>query len=404
MSIKYTLFLFILLNAQIEAAQLSIEKSGNSYSKPAEHKKLIEQWLSAAGRGDLQTIEKLAPRIDVNARDEHNSTALIRAAWLGRGNVVKFLLQIPGIDVNARDPDTALIAAVGRGHENIVRILLRAPKIDVNVRTGHSAWTALSQAIILKRFELIEHLLQVPDIDVNISDNEGNTPLIHAAKLGREDMVKLLLQMPGININAKTENGDTALLQATWRCHHAVVKLIQEKIARLTIEAFQAISSYAKASDFAATSPKLQSASEGYAGLTTADAARNNLERLKSILEQIGIDTICDAEGNTLLDKAFIANKPEIIFLLLQNAKDPRELLARFPFENIQPSSDIFLLCIDMAYAKSNAKIEADSKTCANCSRAYCTKKCSRCKQVYYCSTECQKKHWRPHKHSCKTV
>ena len=44
--------------------------------------------------------------------------------------------------------------------------------------------------------------------------------------------------------------------------------------------------------------------------------------------------------------------------------------------------------------------------SCAKCGRGEaCTgsthRKCSRCKRVYYCSTACQKSHWKEHKKVC---
>lgn len=61
--------------------------------------------------------------------------------------------------------------------------------------------------------------------------------------------------------------------------------------------------------------------------------------------------------------------------------------------------------------------IHLHSKTCGGCkekeasplgpgstSAAERFKKCARCRQVYYCSVECQKKHWKTHKKHCKTI
>lgn len=41
------------------------------------------------------------------------------------------------------------------------------------------------------------------------------------------------------------------------------------------------------------------------------------------------------------------------------------------------------------------------ARSCANCSQENCEQRCSQCKLVYYCSTECQKEHWAKHKLEC---
>ena len=63
--------------------------------------------------------------------------------------------------------------------------------------------------------------------------------------------------------------------------------------------------------------------------------------------------------------------------------------------------------------AKSKPKVEAKEEVkkqeviptgdCAVCEKlAKCL--CSGCKHVFYCSRECQKKHWSSHKEECKTL
>lgn len=81
---------------------------------------------------------------------------------------------------------------------------------------------------------------------------------------------------------------------------------------------------------------------------------QHNLWKLTEIVSQLGqdsIDTTTNSEGNTLLDVAFMANCPEIIEYLLQHANDPRELLARCPFEFITPTSKLFKYFVNLAYA-----------------------------------------------------
>lgn len=179
------------------------------------------------------------------------------------------------------------------------------------------------------------------------------------------------------------------------------------------------------------------------------------------MIEQIG-DNIVDINGHTLLDQAFLTNHPKVIEFLLTVAKDPQELLARFPFELANPTSDIFKYFMEVAYdapdwllsgtaqlgtkcapsdsspltleqlstAKSCGYCSSDfastsprllgaakatpdldsspleqlstANSCAYCSQENCVARCSICKSVYYCSTDCQKKHWATHKHHCK--
>lgn len=67
-----------------------------------------------------------------------------------------------------------------------------------------------------------------------------------------------------------------------------------------------------------------------------------------------------------------------------------------------KPSEVLFLqkivlfVSVDNDYKLCSDKIDNPPQTTF--------KKCSRCKKVYYCSKECQKRHWPTHKLSCKPV
>lgn len=157
--------------------------------------------------------------------------------------------------------------------------------------------------------------------DINSCDINGNTALILAAYRGRVDIIKLLLNQPGIKICVKNRYGCTALIIADNKESEL---LIQNKIKELKNSAFKAIES-------------------------------NNINHLKSIITQIGIDH-ADKDGNNFLHQAFSINSPEIVSFLLQNCENPAELLAlknkkgQFPLELISPSSALFEYFINLAF------------------------------------------------------
>lgn len=79
--------------------------------------------------GKLKTLRRKIQAFlnNVNVRDECGRTALMRAAYNGRAEMVKALLK-GGADVNARDfwDVTALIMATAQGRNEIIQLLKEA--------------------------------------------------------------------------------------------------------------------------------------------------------------------------------------------------------------------------------------------------------------------------------------
>jgi ankyrin repeat protein len=203
-------------------------------------------------------------RIAINARNSFGSTPLLLAATNGYKHTVKILLDIGGIDVEAkrggtgsyrlhtplidasekghkdivemllsskadveaRNPDgqTSLIIAASNGDEDTVKALLSTADVEAKSKLGY---TALMEAAIYGHADMVELLINVGKADVEARSNSDYTPLMVAARSGREEIVARLLGRA--DIEAKSTTGWTPLMIAAAEGHTAIVKLLLSK-------------------------------------------------------------------------------------------------------------------------------------------------------------------------------
>lgn len=144
---------------------------------------ITEELFSAVQKNDLDRVrELLAQGADVEARDAHSATPLLRAARYGYTDIAALLIK-KGAEVNAKDDAigaTPLILAASRGHTDTTKLLIEK------------------------------------GADVNAQAKDGKTSLMGAAYAGFIDIAKLLI-MKGANINAKDAKDETALAKAEKR-------------------------------------------------------------------------------------------------------------------------------------------------------------------------------------------
>jgi len=100
--------------------------------------------LCVAESGDVDELSRLLPRVvDINARNRHGMTALMKAAFFGHEPVVRVLLE-HGADPNLmrNDSFTALALAAFFGHGDTVKTLIEhGATTEVVTRAGASART-----------------------------------------------------------------------------------------------------------------------------------------------------------------------------------------------------------------------------------------------------------------------
>jgi hypothetical protein len=153
--------------------------------------------------------------------------ALPVAAYRGDRSTVQTLLK-KGADMNASSGclGYALYAAVYRGNTDIVGVLLEH---GANLSIEGVLGTPLQVAAYHDYGQVARLLLTQCNIDPNLKNSRGQTPLLLAAKVGNLAITQLLLERDDIQPNLSDDEGDTPLWWAAFRGHITIVQLLLER-------------------------------------------------------------------------------------------------------------------------------------------------------------------------------
>ena len=97
---------------------------------------------NAASTGDMQGVERLVEKGQIEKKDQYGGTPLITAVYYNQTGVVKYLLD-KGANINAqkkRDGATALIYASMYNYPAMAKLLIdRGASVNVKDSKGHTA-------------------------------------------------------------------------------------------------------------------------------------------------------------------------------------------------------------------------------------------------------------------------
>lgn len=117
-------------------------------------------------------------RIDINAVNNQQDSALINACDNGSIDKIKLLFDYPNIDLNIQDSlgKTAFYHACQHNYTDIIKLLLEDSRMDPNIQDndGRTAFFRLCTDSI-DDIEIIKLLMNDPRVDVNIANNSGLT-------------------------------------------------------------------------------------------------------------------------------------------------------------------------------------------------------------------------------------
>ncbi|XP_063422205.1 histone-lysine N-methyltransferase EHMT2-like isoform X2 [Mytilus trossulus] len=159
----------------------------------------------------------------INVTDQFLKTPLMYAAENNHESLVKYLLKIKA-DVNARADDgmTVIHYAAKAGHNNVIKILLDTGEIDINIQDD-GGWTPIIWASEHKLVSTVKFLLN-QGAQSTLKDKEENTSLHWAAYSGSVDICEMFLN-GGCMLDAPNEHGDRPLHIAARQNHYECVVL-----------------------------------------------------------------------------------------------------------------------------------------------------------------------------------
>ncbi|KZL71446.1 ankyrin repeat protein [Colletotrichum tofieldiae] len=228
--------------------------------------------------------------------------------------------------------------AARRGNHNIVKRFLEEDDIDINLE-DIIGQTPLHLASENGHDNVTELLLKQDEIDLNPQDKDRRTPLHLAAKNGHKDVANLLLEMDEVGLNSQDKNGQTPLLWAAKNRHDKVVKLMLKKDKiDLNIQDNNGRTPLSWATENKHMSmirlllnAAIDRKSKAYSSHTLLSwAAEHGYERVvKLLLEDVVDPNVHDNNSRTPLLLAIENEHEGVVELLVQNDSTTLHLLAR---------------------------------------------------------------------------
>jgi len=210
-----------MISAETEQEIGRIHKSPDKGQPSEEYEETI---FDCAQNGNLECLHKIIEEgEDINKKNPDNYTPLMFAAKGGHVDCVGYLLD-KGADIALvnNNNSTAFIIACSNGQCECIHLLLtKSANYDTDIV---KAFLLVSEGGFIDCIETLFHMI----VDINVSNEKGETALIHASKKGQIISVQYLISK-GAAVDTKTKEGMTALMYASGNGHADCVEFLIDK-------------------------------------------------------------------------------------------------------------------------------------------------------------------------------
>jgi ankyrin repeat protein len=179
---------------------------------------------------NLKKIINETKDIDLNVRDESNNYLIQFIIIYNKIDLIDLFIEKKcKIDIIDNDGKTLLFYAIKFNYYKMIEKLINIHYIGVPLieLKDKSKNYPIHYAVFFNNIKIIE-LLVSKKININITDINGNTPLILSIKNKNKAIIKFLLDLPDINPNITNNQGHTALHIAANYEFETIVELILE--------------------------------------------------------------------------------------------------------------------------------------------------------------------------------
>ncbi len=178
-------------------------------------------------------VHLLIDQFNVNPyEDEYDGIPLIHvAAAKGYRNLVQYFIETVGMDplIENTKYKNALYYAAAYGRLEVLRYFLEELSYDPFLTTQTTGETLLQAAMIVSDLpDIIHYLIQQHNLDSNMPDKNGNTPLAYAAYNGRYASMRVLVERHKAKIDTTDNQLTTPLMHAIARNHVSIARYLIE--------------------------------------------------------------------------------------------------------------------------------------------------------------------------------
>ena len=221
----------------------------------------IDEIFEGIEYGDVNFLQQLeSEHFDIT--NQYGDTPLIVAAKNGQLKVIEFLLKQKPAICNANDEidqkhGTNALMELAKfrfnyhelisfpGHteyvdiETTIKLFIKDHGVDVN-KTDNAGNTALILAAYAGNVKVVRSIVNIccnNDIDllVDAQNNKGNSAVMSAIRNANADIVDILVKA-GADLSLRNKQGNTAVLEAAGKGHVAILQILHEYGAKFDVK------------------------------------------------------------------------------------------------------------------------------------------------------------------------